>query len=255
MDSGYPCGAVDDGEAQGFHADEPVGVSAFGGGRFGRGKIAVELKADGQIVGQNGQLLPGAVGGVMVSGNGVEREFTLELGKGLFLRPAASDEVPQWAGAEREVSGDRRILEMPIIGGEKIELVVAPALVSNSLAKDYDLQLQLPNFKLQLSFETGDLRLHRPPVGLRGDRSANPGPLAKGHLDGIKAAAAVEQFEDIFLEKRRHHAEFQYRRATTPRAKLIDQLAHVGHLIFKVVDVAGAVLKPQNLPGLGQMRQ
>ena len=136
VDSGYPCGAVDDGEAQGFHAHEPVAVGAFSGGRFGRGKIAVELEADSQIVGQNGQLLPGAVGRVMVGGNGVEREFSLELGKGLFLRPAARDEVPQWVRAEREVSGDRRILEMAIIGGEKVELVVAPALVGDPLAKD-----------------------------------------------------------------------------------------------------------------------
>ena len=123
------------------------------------------------------------------------------------------------ARAEREVSGDRRILEVAIIGGEKIELVVAPALVGNPLAKDYDVQLQLPNFKLQLSFETVDLRLHRRPVGLRGDRSADPGPLAKGHLDRIKAAAALQQFEDIFLEKRRVHAELQNHRAAQPRAQ------------------------------------
>ena len=104
MDSGYPCGAVGDGEAQGFHAHKPVGVGAFGAGRFGGGKIGVELKADSEIVGQNGQLLPCTIGGVMVGGNSVEREFSLELGKGLFLRPAASNEVPQWARAEREVS-------------------------------------------------------------------------------------------------------------------------------------------------------
>src|SRR5260370_11549653 len=187
----------------------------------------------------------------MVGGNGVEREFSLELGEGLFLRPAASDEVPQWARAEREVSGDRRILEVAIIGGEKIELVVAPALVSNPLAKDYDLQLQLPNFKPQLSFETGDLRMHRQPVGLRGDRSPHPGPLAKGHLDGVKAAAAVQQFEDIFLEKRRIHAEFQNHRAANPRAQLIDQLAHEGLRSLGILYVAGAVLMPQSLPGLG----
>ena len=113
-------------------------------GGLGVAKIAVQLKADSQIVGQNGQLLPGAVGRVMVGGNGVEREFSLELGKGLFLRPAARDEVPQWARAEGEVSGDRRILEVAIIGGEEIELVVAPALVSNSLAKDYDVHAPAP---------------------------------------------------------------------------------------------------------------
>ena len=92
VDSGYPCGAVDDGEAQGFHAHQPVAVGAFGGGRFGRGKIAVELKADSQIVGQNGQLLPGAVGRVMVGWNDVEREFSLELGKGCARRSLGKED-------------------------------------------------------------------------------------------------------------------------------------------------------------------
>ena len=36
---------------------------------------------------------------------------------------------------------------------------------------------------------------------------------------------------------------------------IIDQLAHEGLRSLGVVDVAGAVLKPQDLPGLGQMRQ
>ena len=63
----------------------------------------------------------------MVGGNGVERELSLEFGKGLFLRPAASDEIPQWARAEREVSGDRRVLEVAIIGRK--DRVGSPALL------------------------------------------------------------------------------------------------------------------------------
>lgn len=87
--------------------------------RFGRGKVGVKLKADRQVMGQNRQLLRCAVGSVMVGRYGVEREFSLELGKGLLLRPAASAEVPQCVRAEREVSGDRRILEVAVIGGER----------------------------------------------------------------------------------------------------------------------------------------
>ena len=142
----------------------------------------MELKADSQIMGQNGELLPRAIGSIVVGGNGVEREFSLELGKGPFLRPAASDEVPQWARAEREVSGHRRILEVAIIGGEKIELVIAPAPVSDPLAKDYDVQIQRPNFKLQLGLETGDLRLHRLPVVLRATAARTPVHWQKGTL-------------------------------------------------------------------------
>ena len=68
--------------------------------------------------------------GLAEGGDRVQREFSLELGKGLLLRPAASDEVPQCVRAEPEVSGDRRILEVAVIGGEEIELVIAPTLVS-----------------------------------------------------------------------------------------------------------------------------
>ena len=92
--------------------------------------------------------------------------------RGLSVRLVATAEYSKW----------------PSSGEKEIELVIAPALVSDALAKDYDPQLQLPDFKLQLGFETGDLRLHRRPVRLRGDRSPNPGPLAKGHLDRHKSS-------------------------------------------------------------------
>jgi hypothetical protein len=44
-----------------------------------------------------------------------------------------------------------------VIGGDEIELVIAPALVTNALAKDHDPQLQLPDFKLKLGLEAGDV--------------------------------------------------------------------------------------------------
>src|ERR1700685_4566128 len=104
----------------------------------------------------------------MVGRNGVEGEFSLELGKGLLLCPAAGHEVPQSAWSQFKVSGYCRVLEMTVIGGEQVELVIAPALVPNPLTKDHDPQLQLPHFQLKLDLETGDLRLHRRPLLLRG---------------------------------------------------------------------------------------
>ena len=96
--------------------------------RFGRGKVGVKLKANSRVMGQNQQLPPCTVGGVMLGRDGIQREFSLELGKAPRLRPTTSDEVPQCARAEREVSGDPRILEVAVIGGEEIELVIVPAL-------------------------------------------------------------------------------------------------------------------------------
>ena len=106
----------------------------------------------------------------MVGRHGVQREFSLELGKGLLLRPAPRCKAPQCARVESEISGYRRILEVAVVGGEQVELVIAPALMSNPFAKDHRPQFQLPNLKPQESLETADLRLHRRPALLRADR-------------------------------------------------------------------------------------
>ena len=119
MDSGYSCGAVNDSEAQGLHAHEPVAIGAFCGVWFGRGKVGAELKADSQIMGQNRQLQPCAVGGVVVGRDGIQREFALELGKGLLLSSAASDEVPQCARAEVEVVATAEYSKWPSSGEKR----------------------------------------------------------------------------------------------------------------------------------------
>ena len=136
----------------------------------------------------------------------------------LLLRPASRHKAPQRARLEGQISGCRRILEVAVVGREQIELVIAPALMGNPFAKDHRAQFQRPSLKPQLSFETADLRLHRRPVRLRGDRGPHPGPLAERHLDRVKAAAPLQQFQEIFLEKRRIHAEFQNQRAAKPGA-------------------------------------
>ena len=119
MDSGYSCGAVNDSEAQGLHAHQPVAIGAFCGVWFGRGKVGAELKADSQIMGQNRQLQPCAVGGVVVGRDGIQREFALELGKGLLLSSAASDEVPQCARAEVEVVATAEYSKWPSSGEKR----------------------------------------------------------------------------------------------------------------------------------------
>ena len=57
----------------------------------------------------------------------------------------------------------------------------------------------------------------------------------------------------MLLEKGRVHAEFQRQRAPQVRANLADQFAHEALRALGVVDVAGAVLEPQDLPGLRQV--
>ena len=116
-------------------------------------------------------------------------------------------------------------------------------------------QVQFPEFELKPALKAADLRLDHRPIALRGDQSFDPGPLTKGHLDGVKAAPAREQFEQILAEKRRIHAELKGQRPSQACAQLLDQLAQerLGPLV--VLHVAGPVLKPQNLSGLCPVRQ
>jgi len=83
-DAGQSAGPSDQQEAQGPHAPEDVGVGAFARAAPGRGD-GVELEAPGDVVGEDAELLPGAVGAVVSGRNDTEGELALELGDRLRL--------------------------------------------------------------------------------------------------------------------------------------------------------------------------
>jgi hypothetical protein len=61
---------------------------------------------------------------------------------------------------------------------------------------------------------------------LGGDQGFHPDPPTQGYFDRVEAPQAVEQLEQILLEKGRVHAEFQGQRAAQARANVADQFAH-----------------------------
>src|SRR5229473_994460 len=133
-DSSKASGAIDEEEAERLHTRDPVGIGALARARLGCRDGRVQLKAAEQVVGEDRELLPGAIGAVVISGNHIESEFTLELSEGLLLRPAAGAEVPQRLRREREIGGDGGVLEVAVVGRKQIELVILGALVMNPLA-------------------------------------------------------------------------------------------------------------------------
>src|SRR6266446_4042664 len=209
-DSSKASGAIDDEEAERLHTRDPVGIGAFARARLGCRDGRVQLKAAQQVVGEDRELLPGTIGAVVISGNHVESEFTLELSEGLLLRSATGAEVPQRLGREREIGGDGGVLEVAIVGRKQIELIILRALVMNPLAVDHHPQIELPRLKLKSGLEAADLGIDRGPLLLGSDQGLDPGPLAEGHLDGVEAASPSEQLEQILLEKCRVHAEFEW---------------------------------------------
>ena len=87
-------------------------------------------------MGEDAQVLPGAVRAVVVRRHHVEGELPLELAVGLLLGAAARDKGPERGRGERLVRRDRRVLEVPVVRGEEIELEVLPGLVRDLLAID-----------------------------------------------------------------------------------------------------------------------
>ena len=102
---GQPAGAGNEQKAQGAHAADQVAIGAFARPGFG-GRKGVELEAANQVVGEDAELLPGAVGAVVPRGDDVEGELALELGDGFLLGPPAGGEIPERWAAESLVGGD-----------------------------------------------------------------------------------------------------------------------------------------------------
>jgi len=74
------------------------------------------LEAADEVVGEDAELLPGAVGAVVARRDDIEGELALELGDGLLLGAAAADERVQGRQIQRQVRGDGAVFEMAIIG-------------------------------------------------------------------------------------------------------------------------------------------
>jgi NAD(P)-dependent dehydrogenase (short-subunit alcohol dehydrogenase family) len=115
-DSSKACCAIDNEEAQGLHAGDSVAISSLARARLGSSQSRMQLEATHQVMGQDGKLQPGAIGAVVIGGDHVECKFPLELGEGLFLRPATGSEVPQHLRGEAEIGRHRGVFEVTVVG-------------------------------------------------------------------------------------------------------------------------------------------
>src|SRR5438128_11403687 len=136
-DAGQPPGPGDQQEAQGPQAAEDVAVRALAGAAAGSGD-GVELKAPGDVVGENAELLPGAVGAVVAGRDDIEGELALEFGDRLLLGAAAADEGVERRQRQRQVGGDGVVLEVPRAGSGESELEItrAPGLDGRAVGHD-----------------------------------------------------------------------------------------------------------------------
>lgn len=82
------------------------------------GAQGLEQEASHQVVRQDTDLLPGAVGSIVVGGDHIQSELSLEFGESFLLGSTFGHNLPSGWGAECFVGGYGRVLEVPIIGGE-----------------------------------------------------------------------------------------------------------------------------------------
>src|SRR2546422_8101184 len=83
-DTSQPPGSGDQQEAQGPHAAQDIAVRALAGAAAGSGD-GVELEAPRDVVGEDAELLPGAVGAVVAGGGGSARGPAPHFCAGLFF--------------------------------------------------------------------------------------------------------------------------------------------------------------------------
>jgi len=93
------------------------------------------------------------------------------------------------------------------------------------------------------------------PLALGGHPSLEPDPLPEADLDRVLAAPALEQAQDLLLEKRRIHAEFEGHRPPEPLAEVGDERAQKARGAATVVHVAGTIAQVENLARLRQVRE
>src|SRR6266849_2855621 len=96
-DAADAAGAADQEESEGSGVSDPVGGGSFCRAGLGWGE-GLKLEAAKKVVSEDADLLPGAVGAVVVGGDRIEGELALEFGQGLLLFSSAGDEVPEVFG-------------------------------------------------------------------------------------------------------------------------------------------------------------
>lgn len=245
-------GAVEEFEPQG-----PGRLQRPSGGAL-QGAVALpqsgfDLEVGQEVVGDQDELLPGAVGLVVLRGDGIEGQVALEFSYGLLVQSPPAHEAPQGAGAQGQVGGHRAVFEGAVVGVEEVELVVLSGRVHDLLAIDHHPEGALPFLYGDSGGEGVYALLHPLPQALSGDLSLEVQPLPEGDFDGIARLVFVQHFKHAVVEEGAVHAQAQS--VATPE-RVFDLCEDGPEKINRrgaVVDVAGPVVQSEEVTAVGQI--
>src|SRR2546425_3608754 len=122
-DARQPRGPCNEQKGQGPHAPEEVRGGALPGAAFGFGD-GIELEAEGDVVSEDAQLLPRAVGAVVAGGGGNEGGPAPLFRRRLFFCPPPPPGSGERGGRQGGGGGGPRVLRGPRVPGGEIPVGV-----------------------------------------------------------------------------------------------------------------------------------
>lgn len=213
----------------------------------------INLKGDKQVVSDGNKLLPGTIGPVAASGNGIESKLTFEDTDYSFVFSTASHGVPYMSRGPVEVGGDGTVLIIAVVGVEEIKLVVFGRTMEHAFSVNHNPQGHTPAMDGQSDLEAAHSCGKTLPSATGLDDGGEIEPSPKRHFDAIASTATVEQTDDRTQEKGPIHAEIQVVPVMSGFVYLPEDLSQEGDRGLAIMDIAGAILHPEDLAGLGQM--
>src|SRR5881396_3877449 len=212
-----------------------------------------DLEVGDQVVGQDREDLPGAVGGKAAGRHDVECEAVLELSEHLLVSAAPRHELPQRPETERLVGGDGGVLPMSVVGIKQIELKVLGTHMLHAATIDRDPQRPvLPSRDRDHGLERLEVGGDAGPAPLPLDQGLESQPRVEGDLDRV-LGARPEPGHDFRPEKRAVEPHLDFELPAQKALDLSKQIAQEGQRGLAIVDVAGAVPYPHQVPGLSEI--
>src|SRR3989442_493777 len=157
-------------------------------------------------------------------------------------------------GAERvnRLEAEERppVAGRPAAGRGRVELEVLRRLVPDVAPVEDHPTAPLPAGHVDRVLGAGDVVRHPGPDPRLEHPRLEPQPGMKRHLDRVLGRRALHEVEDLAAEKGPVHAEFEAIGAPERRAELREEVTKEAPRALAVVDVAGPVLDPQDLPAL-----
>ena len=211
-----------------------------------------DLEIHQEVVCQDDQLLPGAVGTILVRRDRVEGQAAFELAYGLLVRPTAAHETPECSCSEGKVGCDRRVFPGPVVRIEQIQLVVLPGRMMHSLSEDTNADLSSPRIDGDGGEEAGDVILDTLPALAAPDLPLKVQATPERDLQGVACFSRLHQLQDFALEVGSVHPEAEFVSRIEDLLDLSEELTQERQRCLAVVDVAGAVFHPKHVTAFGQ---